>query len=88
MRVRAALMVPLAVETVALYSPREGRRPKRAAERLVQRNHGGAGVDHEADPLAVDAAFGLKVATAIAGNGEAAPAGRRRRSNRNRRARR
>ena len=35
-RVRAALMVPLAVETAALYSPGVGRRPNRAADFAVR----------------------------------------------------
>src|SRR5581483_1447948 len=37
---------------------------------FVQRNHGGAGIDHEGDALAVDAAFGGEMTAEIAGNAE------------------
>ena len=69
--------MPLAVVTFAVYWPGVGRRPNRAAEDFVQRHHGGAGIDHEADALAVDAALGGEMTARVAGNAEAAEAGLR-----------
>ena len=74
-RVRAALMVPLAVVTVALYSPRDGTQAEPRRGGFVQRHHRGAGIDHEADALAVDPAVGLEMAAGIARNAEAAEPG-------------
>ena len=71
-RARAALMVPFAVETTAVYWFGTGCRPNRAAEDSFERNHGGAGIDHEGDALAVDAAFGGEMTAEIAGDAEGA----------------
>ena len=49
---------------------------------LVQRHHGGAGVDHEVDALAVDPAVGREVTARIGRNAERPGAGLRHRDGR------
>ena len=73
----AALIMPLAVETLAVKSRGVGWTPSRAASRCAQRDHRGAGVDHEGHPAAVDDRLGLEMAVAALLQGDAAAIGDR-----------